>query len=289
MLRGEPKLFRPENPGPEFVRRPAIGDQVPALARWAGCAQIVWTGAAPGVPSVTTTLTVYDGLDVIDLDVELVKPARLGPESVFVALPFDVAAPRFLMETAGAAYVAGDEQLPDTSEDWYSIQHAVGVTGSTHGVLWGSFDAPLVQVGGFHTGQWAHELAVAGGQVDSWLMNNLHFTNFQAQQDGTGGYRYRFAPVERALTAVDVLTFGRDLLEPLAARQYAGPVVVGPSGLRVEPADRLLAEVRPVAAGVRVRLRNPGPAPVAAAVVWGGRRHEVPVPAHEVADVLLLP
>jgi hypothetical protein len=292
MLDGDPKLFRPDHPGPAFVRVPAVGPAVPRISRSADVGQITWTGTAPGVPAVTTTLTLYADLDVVDVDVELVKPERLGPESIFVAFPFAQRSPRFLLETAGAVYEADREQLPDTSQDWYSIQHAVGVTGAAHGVLWGTFDAPLVQVGGFHTGKWARHLDVAGGQVNSWLMNNLHFTNFQAQQEGSGRYRYRFLPVEGPVAPPAVQVFGRDLLEPLAARQYAGPLAAGASGLRVEPADALLAEVRPVAEGVRVRLRNPGAAPVAAVVSWDGpgapaQRQAVSVPAHDVADVTL--
>jgi hypothetical protein len=287
MLDVGPKLFHPDHPGPEFVHRAAAGEDGPAVRRWADCAQLSWTGAAPGVPAVTTTLTLYDDLDVIDLDVDLVKPARLGPESIFVAFPFAVRDPRFLLETAGAVYEAGREQLPDTSQDWYSIQHAVGVNGAAGGVLWGSLDAPLVQVGGLHTGRWARHLEVRGGHVNSWLMNNLHFTNFQAQQDGTRRYRYRFVPAECPLTAEDVAVFGRDLLEPLAARQYAGPLTTAPTGLRVEPAEAVLAELRPVAGGVRVRLRNPGRAPVDAAVSWAGARHEVRVPVGGTADVSL--
>jgi hypothetical protein len=292
MLDENPKLFHPDHPGPPFARRPAVGDAVPTVWRGAGVAQISWRGSAPGVPEVTSTLTLYADLDVIDLDVAVVKPEHLGPESIFLAFPFAVRSPRFLLETAGAVYEAETEQLPDTSKDWYSIQHAVGVSDGERGVLWGSFDAPLVQLGGFHTGRWARHLDVHGGHVNSWLMNNLHFTNFQARQDGTGRYRYRFAPVDRPITRAEVRRYGRDLLEPVQARQYVGPARLGPSGLRVTPADRLLAEVRPVDGGaVRVRLRNPDPVPVSAVVGWDGpgtaQEQRVEVGGHEVADVVL--
>jgi hypothetical protein len=293
MLDENPKFFRPENPGPEFVRAAATGDADPEIEESAEFARISWLTAAPGVPEVRTTLTVHADHDAVDVEVRLVKPARPGPESVFVAFPFAVRSPRFLMETAGAVYEAEREQLPDTSKDWYSIQHAVGVTGEEHGILWGSYDAPLVQVGGFHTGTWARRLDVAGGSVNSWLMNNLHFTNFQAQQDGTRRYRYRFTPVPGPVSSPDVQVYGRDLLEPLCARWYTGPVAAGPSGLAVEPDDRVLAEVRPAAGStVRVRLRNPAPTPVEAIVSWTGpgspaQRETTTVPGHAAVDVLL--
>ncbi|GAA3773831.1 hypothetical protein GCM10022225_71820 [Plantactinospora mayteni] len=286
------KDFHPDFPGPDFDRHVARGDADPEITESDDLATITWRAAPFGLPTATMTLTLYREVDVVDLDVHLVKPARLEPESILVAFPFAVADPEFLMETAGAVYAAGTEQLPDTSMDWYSIQHAIGVTNRRHGILWGSFDVPLVQVGGFHTGLWARTLDVAGGQVNSWLMNNLHFTNFQASQDGTRRYRYRFAASGSAVTAEQVRVYGRNLLEPLQARQYAGPVAAGGSGLRVEPADRLLAEVRPVGDGaVRVRLRNIGAEPVAAEVCWDGPGvtggGPVTVPGHGLAEVTL--
>ena len=288
-----PKDFHPDFPGPDFERRVARGDAEPEIAESDELAMVTWRATPPGLPEATMTLTLYRDVDAVDLDVHLVKPARWEPESIFVAFPFAVADPQFLLETAGAVYAAETEQLPDTSRDWYSVQHAVGVTNHGHGVLWGSFDAPLVQVGGFHTGTWARSLVTAGGHVNSWLMNNLHFTNFQASQDGTRRYRYRFAATGTAVTREQVRVYGRNLLAPLQARQYAGPVAVaGRVGLRVEPADRLLAEVRPEGGGaVRVRLRNIGADPVPATVDWDGPEvfggGPVTVGGYGVADVTL--
>ncbi|MCU1438384.1 MAG: hypothetical protein JWP66_1471 [Naasia sp.] len=271
MVTRNPKDFHPDFPGPEFRRSFSAGDEEPTVRRTDDLVEISWTGSAPTVPAVRSTLRLYPGLDVIDLDVDLVKPEVFGPESIFVAFPFAVDDPRFLVETAGAVFEADSEQLPDTSKDWYSIQHAVGVCGSAGGVLWGSVDAPLVQLGGISTGAWSRTLVAESGAIDSWLMNNLHFTNFQARQEGTGRYRYRFRPADD-VTREEVQRFGRDLLQPLQARQYAGPVsLAGRAGLRVEPAGRLLAELRPMVDGaVRIRLRNPGAESVEARISWEG-------------------
>jgi len=284
--------FHPDFPGPDFQRLVAYGGDEPEIAESAGHATVTWQVTPPDLPAATVALTLYRDVDVVDLDVHLVKPARWEPESIFVAFPFHVDQPRFLLETAGAVYAAGTEQLPDTSKDWYSVQHAVGVTNGRHGVLWGSFDAPLVQVGGFHTGRWARTLTVDGGAVNSWLMNNLHFTNFQASQDGTRRYRYRFAPSSGEVTREQVRVFGRNLLEPLQARQWTGPATTGGLGLRVDPADRVLAEVRPTGGGaVRVRLRNIGADEVVVTVGWDGPRvtggGPVTLGGHGVADVTL--
>jgi hypothetical protein len=284
----DPKAFHPEDPGPAFDRTAARGEDEPGLLRGDGFARITWTSAAAGVPAVRSALTLFDDLDVVDLAVSLVKPERFGPESVFVAFPFAARRPAFLLETAGAVYEAEREQLPDTSKDWYSVQHAVAVVDGGSAVLWASADAPLVQLGGVHTGEWARTLEVRDGSVNSWLMNNLHFTNFQARQDGTGTYRYRFAP-RASVSPADVRLFGRSLREPLLARQYRGPVGPAEPAVAVEPAERVLAELRPLPDGrVRARLRNPAPDPVAVTVrVPGGAPQRVEVPGYDAADVVL--
>jgi hypothetical protein len=222
-----PKDFNPQHPGPAFVQQAATGTAEPAVTHAGGLHRIEWTTELPGTLTATHTLTVHDGLDEVDVAVRLSKPERFGPESVFVAFPFAEAEPEFLVDTAGAVFVADAEQLPDTSRDWYSIQHAVGVRGADTGVVWGSADAPLVQLGGFHTGAWAERLEAPAGHVNSWVMNNLHFTNFQARQEFTGTLHYRFAPVGRLSTEgmrEAVAAFGARLALPVQARGYAGPL-----------------------------------------------------------------
>ncbi|WP_309127263.1 hypothetical protein [Microbacterium sp.] len=287
MVTISPKLFHPDHPGPAFLRRIATGDGDVLVRRGDGVTEIRWQSAAPGVPHIETTIVVTDGSADVDLDVRLSKPERFEPESVFVSFPFSVADPDFLVETAGAVFAAGREQLPDTSRDWYSIQHAVGVSGGDGGILWGSADAPLVQLGGFHTGKWARELDAPAGHVHSWLANNLHFTNFQARQEITRRFRYRFRPVA-AVTPADVRRFGRDLLEPLQVRHVASaPSTIAPP-LTIEPAEPVLAELRPTPEGVRVRLRNITDMAVEAHVTAPGQpARSVVVPAQRVADLTL--
>ncbi|WP_245723546.1 hypothetical protein [Paramicrobacterium humi] len=127
-------------------------------------------------------------------------------------------------------------------------------------------------------------------------MNNLHFTNFQARQDVNRTFRYRFAPRERPVSRQEVRVFGRDLAEPLQARQYRGPFSAEPAnGLSVEPADEVLCELRPVGDHVvRARLRNVSDRPITAHVRWRGHPVHteggdggVAIPALGTADVML--
>ncbi|RDV43568.1 hypothetical protein DOE76_16640 [Leifsonia sp. ku-ls] len=218
-----PKNFNPAFPGPAFDRSHGVSTQKPEVVETDAYARIRWTSELPGL-SATHTLTLFRELDDIDLAVHIAKPERFGPESVFVAFPFAVARPEFLVETAGAVFTAETEQLPDTSKDWYSVQHAVGVRGDGGAVLWGTVDAPLVQLGGIRTGAWSRTLEPVGGHIDSWAMNNLHFTNFQARQEFTGTLHYRFRPAASEGLREAVAAYGAALALPLQARAYAGPL-----------------------------------------------------------------
>ncbi|MDP3952662.1 hypothetical protein, partial [Microbacterium sp.] len=141
MIVRSPKDFHPDHPGPGFRHEVAVGDRPARVRRSGGVTEIVWETATAEIASVVTTVAIADDSDDIELDVWMSKPERFAPESVFVAFPFDVRDPRFMLETAGAVFDAEDEQLPDTSKDWYSIQHAVGVSGRDGAVLWGTSDA----------------------------------------------------------------------------------------------------------------------------------------------------
>jgi hypothetical protein len=294
MVVTSPKLFHPDSPGPKFDRLPATARTGARVRRGGGITQVQWESSAPHIPTIITTLTTSDTLPEIEIDVWLSKPQRLAPESVFVSFPFDIDDPEFLLETAGAVFRAGDEQLPDTSSDWYSIQHAAGVSGSSGGVLWGTRDAPLVQLGGFHTGEWARRLDAASGHVNSWLANNLHFTNFQASQELTRSFRYRLRPAAE-VTAADVRRFGRDLHSPLQARHLHGPrLSPARPALRVEPAGPLLTELAPLPGGrVRVRIRNISSGTVIPLVETLSGAWTVPAAApvgpHGTLDVIIAP
>ncbi len=290
MITTSPKMFHPDHPGPAFERRLAVGTGPVRIERGEAITRLRWRTEIPGILRARAALTIADDLSDIDVDVHVDKSERFVPESVFVVFPFAVTDPQFLLETAGAVFTAESEQLPDTSKDWYSIQHAIGVCGDGGGVLWGTRDAPLVQVGGIHTGEWARMLHAPHGHIYSWLMNNLHFTNFQARQEVNRTFRYRFRPAVPA--AHDVLRYGRDLLEPLQGRHHRA-AVPEPSAapLRVEPVGRLLAELTPSGdAGVRVRLHNPEEDAIRAAVIpmvagWTGT--DVEVPPHGTRDVVV--
>jgi hypothetical protein len=305
--------FAPATPGPSFIRTVAAGNATPVVERGAGWSAITWTASAPTLPVVQGRLMAYDGQDGVQLQVSIAKLENRDPEGVYVAFPFALDRPTFWLETAGAVYRAGIDQLPDTCLDWQSIQHAAGVTDGRRSVLWTTREAPLVQLGEIHTGQWARHLDASTGHLYAWLMNNLYFTNFKAEQGGTESFTFTFSARPGPIDADMVRRFGEGEALPLVARVVdgAGSNVAPPLAVKPPDLTAVALALDPDGRSVRVRLQASarggpaelcwnGPGRLAAwrADVFGnrmerldgdGRLFRLTLAPHELATVVLEP
>jgi hypothetical protein len=217
--------FHPTSPGPRWLRTLAEGDGRVTMQRTAYGLILKTQTAAPFLPRIETTFTLYDRLKCIDVDVTLYKHESYEMEGVYVQFPFALDQPTFWLETANAHYRADLDQLPNSCRDWYSIQHGIGITDGTHSVLWAAREAPLVQLGGYHTGKWAERLEAERGHLNSWLMNNLYFTNFKPAQGGHSRFQYRFTTQAGGLDGSEVRPFGEAFGVPPMGR--LAPVETG--------------------------------------------------------------
>jgi len=274
VLRNGRREFRPQAPGPAFLRTIAHGDEAPLVERGPGWAAISWTASAPTVPAVRVRATAYDGLDTVRLTVSVAKQENLEPEGVYVAFPFAVADPVFWLETAGAVYRADIDQLPETCRDWYSIQHAAGITDGSRSVMWTTEEAPLIQLGAIHTGQWAHRLEPAVGHVYSWLMNNLYFTNFKASQGGLMTFTYGISARSGGLDADVVRRAGEAVAQPFVTRLVGGPSVASLGLLDIDSPEVIATTVAldPDGRSVRMRLQASSRGAEVVRVLWRGTR-----------------
>jgi hypothetical protein len=247
------RMFHPSTPGPAFQHVVAAGPPTIVQRTGEGWSDVTYQVALGDVMTASVRLAVIGRAFHVEVTVD--KRERYDMESVFVTFPFRVDHPRFLVETADAVFEAFSEQLPDTCRDWHSIQYAVGVSGEGRGVLWGSLDAPLVQLSGFHTGTWSRDRIAGNGHINSWLYNNLYFTNFRAAQGGQDVFRYVFEPTSRA-DRDDVRTLGRRLATPVITRALASALRVAElPHLLVQESDIEISDPEPTADGcARIRL-----------------------------------
>jgi hypothetical protein len=212
--------FHPDQPGPRFVRTPASGGATVRVERRPFGTTLVMEASAPYLPYIATYVTLYDTAKMVDVTVRLRKEENYNIEGVYVLFPFALERPGFLLETANAVYRAEEEQLSGSCRDWYSVQHGVGASSGdgAASVLWATRECPMLQLGGFHTGEWSTRLQARSGHIYSWLMNNLYFTNFKAAQSGQMVFHYRFTTQEGATTRADARAWGEAFAMPMHAR-----------------------------------------------------------------------
>jgi alpha-mannosidase len=274
MVRLHRRHFRPETPGPRLLRTVARGTAAPLIERGPGWTAISWQVSGPRLPRVRGRATLYDALDHVDLELALTKEENRDPEGVYVSFPFALAPPTFLLETGGAVFQAGAEQLPGSCHDWYSVQHAIGVSDGVRSVLWATREAPLVQVGGLRAGTWSRTLEAPTGHLYAWLMNNFYFTNFKAEQGGNTRFHFRLATRAGEIERPAVRDWGeRAALAPVA-RVREGFAAGAACWLRVDPPEASVQALAldPDGRSVRLRLQSLAPAPVTATLNWSGGR-----------------
>lgn len=288
------KYFHPEDPRPDFVCTAAAGSSpAPDQRHRAVCGGHLADGRARSAASHLHALPISrasaDRSRRADDQAEGVRPREHLRRFPLRPRPSDVLARdgRCCVRGGNGTTSEHDQGLvfdpaPDRRDRWLK-RYSVGEPRRP----------PLVQLGNFQTGQWARHLDAPSRHINSWV-SNLRFTNLQARQDGSLGYRYRFestaqpAPVDHE----SVRRYGRDLLR-LLAREYTGLARLVASGRRIEPSDQVLAEVRPVGNGlVRVRVRNIRAEAVTVRVSWQGGcvtrgESEIAVDGYGVRDVLL--
>ena len=208
------------------------------------------------------------------MSIAMTKHEVLEPEGVYVAFPFALAEPTFWLETAGAVFRPEVEQLPGTCRDWYSVQHAVGISDGRVSVLWTTHEAPLVQLGGIHTGQWAKRLDAPVGHVYAWLMNNLYFTNFKAAQGGSMSFSFGISARAGAIDADAVRGAGERAALPLQALVVDGRAPGRRALLSLESPDVTAVAVAldPDGRAVRLRLQASSRGADAVTLAWHGTR-----------------
>jgi hypothetical protein len=227
---------------------------------------------APYLPLIRTSVTLYDAFKFVDVRVWMDKRENYAMEDVYVVFPFAVDNPQFLLDTANAVYQACEEQLPNTCRDWYSIQHAVGITDSEAGVLWATRQAPLVQIGEIRTGTWDADYLPTKGHLYAWIMNNLYSTNFKAAQGGQMSFDFRIGTVASGLDKRAVREWGeRFALPPVALVENVQPdsykwLDVQPSNFSAQVVKSLLDG----SDGIVMRLKETAGQATTATVSWLG-------------------
>jgi len=142
--------------------------------------------AAPGTRSLIQRIRL-DALDpVIHIDVEVDLVGTASPRSVYFALPLVMDSDwRAEFDTAGQRVLLDEQQLPEASRGWVTVQSTATMWDAHGAVTLITPSAPLVQFGDFHFGPPPQHIErPTDPLLLSWAVNNYWDTNFPQVQNG---------------------------------------------------------------------------------------------------------
>ena len=158
----------------------------------------------------------YEPEKRIELHYAIRKLPLTRPEAVYVAFPFAGLRPNRLRST-GRYRPSGPGPDPRSASDWQTVQSFLAVRSEPGQIVWGSDQAPLVQLGDFNLGKWQPVTQIDRPHVYSWVMNNYWFTNFRATQEGEFKWSYYLT------STADTFEYGSDSIWMVFARPADSP------------------------------------------------------------------
>ncbi len=126
----------------------------------------------------------------IEVVYRLRKKAVTDPEAVYISFPFEVEKGKIHLDVPGGTIEAGVDQIPGSSNDWYTVQNFATARNSESQVVMGSQEIPLMQFGAINTGRYKAGAVPQSTNMYSWPMNNYWVTNFNADQMGELQWSY---------------------------------------------------------------------------------------------------
>ena len=236
---------------------------------------------APGCNTLWRDVTVYKGIDRVDICNTLDKQDILDFENVRFVFPFNIQQPEITMDLAMSEIHPEREQLEGVNKHYYSLQNGLAVGDLEHAVCLTTVDAPFVELGSpsgldyrlnprHGYGWW--QSAKISPIVYSWVMTNTWRTNYKASQGGTAKFRYSLQPCN----PLDL-----KLKQRGAEREMELVAVASRSSQNIEQLFRLkgrhriaLSSIKPAddGKGYIVCLHNMGKQSVCSSFVWGSIR-----------------
>jgi alpha-mannosidase len=234
------------------------------------------TADAPGCRNYSYEVTVYDGIDRVDITNWIDKEPIRAKEGVHISFPFNVPEGQVRYNVGFGVVRPELDQLPGACKNFFSIESWVDISDDQRGVTWASVDAPLIEIGTITAEKpWLEESKPAQN-LYSYVMNNYWHTNYKADQEGEVLFRYSLRP-HGGYQQEEAARFGLERRQPLI-------VVPGPALANQEKplfsleGQRVIAlETRPVPGGWLVLLYNPTDEPESVKVAWND---QIPVTKH---------
>lgn len=200
----------------------------------------------------------------IEIVYKLRKKAVTDPEAIYVSFPYDVANGKINLDVPGGVIEAGVDQIPGSSNDWYTVQNFATARNNEYQVVMGSQEIPLMQFGAINTGRYKAGALPQSTNMFSWPMNNYWTTNFNADQMGEMKWSY-FINSSADNSIEHATKFAWENRIPLRTRVLpaGNKTIKGESAasiFRIIPGNLLLVNMKPVPGenAVMLQLREIG-------------------------------
>lgn len=233
---------------------------------------------APGCNLLWRDVTIYKGINRVDLCNTLDKQDILEPENVRFVFPFSIEQPEITMDLAMSEIHPEREQLEGVNKNYYSLQNGIAVGDLEHAICLTTIDAPFVELGtptGLdyrlnprHGYGWMQSARISP-VIYSWIMTNTWHTNYKASQDGIAVFRYSLQPSDPVDLKLKQRGVERES-ELIAVRsntsQQAGQL------FRLKGRNRIaVSSIKPAndGKGYIVSLHNMGNQSVNSSFIWG--------------------
>ena len=214
---------------------------------------------------------IYNVEKKIEVSYWLRKKAVTDPEAIYISFPYQVEEGKIHLDVPGGNIEAGVEQIPGSSNDWYTVQNFATARNAESQVVMGSQEIPLMQFGAINTGRYQAGAVPQSTNMYSWPMNNYWVTNFNADQMGALEWSYFItSSADNSLDYATKFAWGNRI--PFLTRVLPagnGASRLQPASiLKIEPENVLLVNMKPVEGenAVLMQLREIGGKPAQFAV-----------------------
>lgn len=201
--------------------------------------------------SLVTTVTMYDGLDRIDITNRLDRPRVRKKEGVLFAFPVLAENPAVRYDVAWGSVEVDKQQMLGACKNYITPLRWVDVSGDGAGMEIVLRDAPLFEAGAVTTDAVAYgwiRQTRHNGAIYSYVMNNYWETNYKADQPGVTSFEYSLIP-HRGYDVSANMRNSREVMQPLIATPASPGFSMPAPPIAVKNENVIVESMRPLAEG----------------------------------------
>ncbi|MDE6316825.1 MAG: glycosyl hydrolase family 38 [Muribaculaceae bacterium] len=220
-------------------------------AVWDTYSFVAETPAGIGPDNLRIQYRIYNTEKKIEAVYRLRKKDNTDPESIYISFPLEVEDGKLMLDVPGGVIEAGVDQIPGSSNDWYTVQNFVAARNDSMQVIVVSPEIPLMHLGAINLGRYKAGALPQSTNIYSWPMNNYWTTNFNADQMGEMEWTYQISSSDNPSTEYAITKATSERISPLcrvlpAAMHNTADSYPSQSLLDIDPSNILLIKMTPL-------------------------------------------